>query len=79
MSGRDSFDVVAEDIARSFYSVFQQYSSDADWMFSLSNLGGTWEDASDQRQAFMIAVVKKLLLLEKIVPGPQVISAGEKP
>lgn len=82
MSGRNSFDVAAEDIARSFYAVFMQYTTpNYDWMLAFATGGGTgsWEEASEERRDLLVAVMRRLLEAEKIAPGRNTIVAGEKP
>jgi hypothetical protein len=68
-----SVDVVSEDIARSLYLVFRRYAGRYDWMIEDSDADTLWEDLEPDRKVLFVAVVKKLLILEKIEPGSNVI------
>jgi hypothetical protein len=66
-SERNSLDVAALNIARSFHSVLKKYDSD------LSRKH--WDELPVSEQAILVGAVKKLLIEEIIQPGPQLVLA----
>ena len=77
-SQNSSFDIIAEDIAKSLHVVFMKYSGNYDWVpgFEVATL---WDNLKPEVKAMLIAVVKKLLLLGKIDAGPNTRMTAESP
>jgi hypothetical protein len=65
---QDSFEIQADEIARNFHEVYEQYAPNHGWE-TQQRSRVLWEDVPTENKNLMVAVVKKLLIDDIIEPG----------